>query len=105
MIYIDPPYNRGNEFRYNDKLVDNEDAYSNSKWLSFIFNRLKLAKKLLREDGLIFISIDENEFAQLKLLCDDNNLFTKNNLNTLQTSFVLIVILFQNNCIKFEEIK
>ena len=79
VIYIDPPYNRGNEFRYNDKLVDDEDAYSNSKWLSFIFNRLRWAKKLLRGDGLIFISIDENEFAQLKLLCDDNNLFTKNN--------------------------
>jgi len=79
VIYIDPPYNRGNEFRYNDKLVDDEDAYSNSKWLSFIFNRLKLAIKLLKGDGLIFISIDENEFAQLKLLCDDINLFTENN--------------------------
>ena len=71
-IYIDPPYNRGNEgFRYNDKIVDEEDPYRHSKWLSFISKRLRLAKKVLKNDGLIFISIDDNEFAQLKLLCDE----------------------------------
>ena len=71
-IYIDPPYNRGNEgFRYNDKIVDEEDPYRHSKWLSFIGKRLRLAKTVLKNDGLIFISIDDNEFAQLKLLCDE----------------------------------
>jgi adenine-specific DNA-methyltransferase len=72
VIYIDPPYNRGNEgFRYNDKIVDEEDPYRHSKWLSFMAKRLSLAKNVLRRTGLIFISIDENEFAQLKLLCDE----------------------------------
>lgn len=71
VIYIDPPYNTGNEgFVYNDKIVDINDAYRHSKWLSFIEKRLKLAKNLLSNKGLIFISIDDNEVAQLKLLCD-----------------------------------
>ena len=71
IIYIDPPYNLGKEFTYNDKLVDNEDSYKHSKWLSFMKKRLKLAKKLLSQKGIIFISIDDNEQAQLKLLCDE----------------------------------
>lgn len=72
VIYIDPPYNRGNEgFRYNDKIVNDEDPYRHSKWLSFMYNRLKFVKGILKKTGLIFISIDENEFAQLKLLSDD----------------------------------
>ncbi len=72
IIYIDPPYNRGNEgFKYNDKIVDEEDPYRHSKWISFMSKRLELAKGVLRRTGLIFISIDENEFAQLKLLCDE----------------------------------
>ena len=70
VIYIDPPYNTGNEFVYNDKKVDKEDSYRHSKWLSFMNKRLKLAKKLLSEDGVIFVSIDDNEQAQLKLLMD-----------------------------------
>ena len=71
VIYIDPPYNTGNnDFVYNDKFVDLEDTYRHSKWLSFIAKRLHLAKNLLKETGVIFISIDDNEFAQLKLLCD-----------------------------------
>jgi len=71
VIYIDPPYNTGNkDFKYNDKWVDREDAYRHSKWLSFMEKRLKLAKNLLKDSGIIFISIDDNEFAQLKLLCD-----------------------------------
>lgn len=72
VIYIDPPYNTGNkDFIYNDSYVDKEDSYRHSKWLSFMSRRLKIAKRLLSERGVIFISIDDNELAQLKLLCDD----------------------------------
>lgn len=72
VIYIDPPYNTGNEeFIYNDKIVDKEDAYRHSKWLSFMEKRLKLAKNLLSSNGVIFISIDDNELYQLKLLMDE----------------------------------
>ena len=72
VIYIDPPYNTGNkDFKYNDSFVDKEDSYRHSKWLSFMGKRLKLAQKLLKNTGVIFISIDDNEIAQLKLLCDD----------------------------------
>lgn len=71
VIYIDPPYNTGNkDFKYNDSFVDKEDGYRHSKWLNFMSKRLKLAHNLLKEEGLIFISIDDNEVAQLKLLCD-----------------------------------
>ncbi|MDQ7009144.1 MAG: site-specific DNA-methyltransferase [Candidatus Gracilibacteria bacterium] len=73
VIYIDPPYNTGNnDFVYNDKFIDKEDKFRHSKWLSFMNKRLKLAKELLSEKGVIFISIDDNEFAQLKLLCDEH---------------------------------
>ena len=72
VIYIDPPYNTGNkDFKYNDKFVDREDGYRHSKWLSFMSKRLALAKNLLKETGVIFISIDTNEFSQLKILCDE----------------------------------
>jgi adenine-specific DNA-methyltransferase len=72
VIYIDPPYNTGNkDFIFNDHYVDREDAYRHSKWLSFMEKRLKLAKNLLKDTGVIFISIDDNEVAQLKLLCDE----------------------------------
>jgi len=68
VIYIDPPYNTGNkDFIFNDNYVDREDAYRHSKWLSFMEKRLKLAKNLLKDTGVIFISIDDNEVAQLKL--------------------------------------
>lgn len=71
VIYIDPPYNTGNkDFIYNDNYVDSEDAFRHSKWLSFMEPRLKLAKSLLKDDGVIFISIDDNEQAALKMLCD-----------------------------------
>lgn len=71
IIYIDPPYNTGNkDFAYNDKIVDKEDSFRHSKWLSFMSKRLQLAKSLLKDDGLILISIDDNEQSQLKLLCD-----------------------------------
>ena len=71
VIYIDPPYNTGNQdFKYNDKFVDREDGFRHSKWLNFMEKRLNLAKELLKETGVIFISIDDNEQAQLKMLCD-----------------------------------
>lgn len=72
VIYIDPPYNTGNkDFIYNDSYVDKEDSYRHSKWLSFLAKRLRIAKNLLSEKGVIFISIDDNEQANLKLLCDE----------------------------------
>ena len=78
VIYIDPPYNTGNkDFIYNDSFVDSEDSFRHSKWLSFMNKRLKLAKGLLSDKGVIFISIDDNEQAQLKLLCDE--VFGSNN--------------------------
>lgn len=72
VIYIDPPYNTGkkNEWKYNDHWIDENDTYRHSKWLSFMNKRLRLAKQLLKDEGVIFISIDDNEVAQLKLLCD-----------------------------------
>ncbi|KAF4533636.1 hypothetical protein B566_EDAN005683 [Ephemera danica] len=94
MIYIDPPYNTGNDFIYEDDFAEETGAYlqrSNQKdeqgqrlvanteangrfhsdWLSMMYPRLKLARNLLRDDGVIFISIDDNEQASLKLLCDE----------------------------------
>ncbi len=97
MIYIDPPYNTGNDFVYNDnfkqdlkdyqeqsgeldeegklklafKKNSKENGHFHSKWLNMMLPRLHLAKNLLRDDGVIFISIDDNEQAQLKLLCDE----------------------------------
>lgn len=78
VIYIDPPYNTGNkDFIYNDKFVDKEDSWRHSQWLSFMNKRLLLARELLSNKGIIFISIDDNEHAQLKLLCDE--IFGENN--------------------------
>lgn len=80
VIYIDPPYNTGNkDFIYNDSYVDSEDSYRHSKWLSFMSRRLCIAKKLLSERGVIFISIDDNEQSNLKLLCDSPDLFGEKN--------------------------
>jgi len=75
LIYIDPPYNTGNDgFKYNDN-------FNHSTWLIFMRNRLKIAKHLLRDDGVIFISIDDNEQAYLRVMCDE--IFGKENyLNT-----------------------
>jgi len=65
LIYIDPPYNTGNDgFNYND-------SFNHSSWLVFIKNRLEVARQLLREDGGIWINIDDNESHYLKVLCDD----------------------------------
>jgi adenine-specific DNA-methyltransferase len=72
VMYFDPPYNTGNkDFKYNDSYVDKEDTYRHSKWLSFMDKRLRIAKRLLSDKGVIFISIDDNEQAQLKLLCGE----------------------------------
>lgn len=72
VIYIDPPYNTGNkDFIYNDSFIDKTDGYRHSKWMSFISKRLEIARELLSDTGVIFISIDDNEQAQLKLICDE----------------------------------
>lgn len=85
-IYIDPPYNTGNEkWVYNDNVNDpkikkwlgevvgqqGEDLSRHDKWLCMMYPRLTLLHKLLSDDGIIFISIDDNEQANLKMLCDD----------------------------------
>lgn len=75
LIYIDPPFNTGNDsFSYNDK-------FNQSSWLIFMKNRLEIAKELLSDDGIIFVSIDRNEFAELKLLMDE--VFDKTYLGTV----------------------
>ncbi len=75
VIYIDPPYNTGknekDDFHYDDKFVDINDTFRHSKWLSFMEKRLLIAKNLLSRKGVIFISIDDNEQANLKILCDE----------------------------------
>lgn len=94
MIYIDPPYNTGNDFVYNDDFAENTDDYldrsgqfdedgnrlfhnteSNGRfhtdWLNMIYPRLKIARNLLSDDGVIFISIDDNEQENLKKICDE----------------------------------
>ena len=71
-IYIDPPYNTGTkDFRFNDDYVNKDDPYKHSKWLSFMYKRLLLAKRLLTQNGVLFVSIDDNELANLKLLLDE----------------------------------
>lgn len=75
IIYIDPPYNTGKSttsggFFYNDKFIDEDDGFIHSKWLNFMDKRLKIARELLKKDGVIFISIGDDEQANLKLLCD-----------------------------------
>ena len=88
MIYIDPPYNTGNDFVYQDNFADPMAKYKeitqqttksnpetmgrfHTNWLNMMYPRLRLAANLLRDDGVIFISIDDNEVANLKKLCDD----------------------------------
>ena len=94
LIYIDPPYNTGNDFiyydnykrkkeeelvesgltdDYNNRLVTNTDGNGrfHSDWLSMMYSRIKLARNLLKEDGFIFISIDDNENANLRKICDE----------------------------------
>lgn len=78
LIYIDPPYNSGEkDFIYDDNYVDKSDGFRHSKWLSFMQKRLEACKLLLKQDGFIFISIDDKEAAHLKVLCD--SIFDENN--------------------------
>jgi len=72
LIYIDPPYNTLKEgFTYSDTLVDKNDTFRHSKWMSFMKQRLLIGARLLSEKGVIFISIDDNEVGALRLLCDE----------------------------------
>jgi len=82
-IYIDPPYNTGkkDEWKYNDKFIDENDSYRHAKWLNMMEKRLELSKHLLKEDGVIFISIGEQEVANLNLLC--GKVFRHENFLTL----------------------
>ncbi len=78
LIYIDPPYNTGNkDFVYDDSFVDGNDTFRHSKWLSFMEKRLQIARNLLSEKGVIFISIDYNECDNLEMLC--NSVFDEQN--------------------------
>jgi adenine-specific DNA-methyltransferase len=86
VIYIDPPYNTGNKsWRYNNNYVDKEDRYRHSKFLSFMSKRLRLAKQLLKDSGILICAIDDYEAAAVKLLLDD--IF--NELNRLGTLVVV----------------
>lgn len=69
-IYIDPPYNTGNDFIYKDK-IHGKGECKHSKWLSFMYPRLMVARELLQENGVIFISIDDNEVHHLRLLMNE----------------------------------
>ena len=77
VIYIDPPYNTENSLTYDDTRVGIDDEFRHSKWLSFMYERLSLAKKVLAKEGVIMVSIDDNEAYQLKILMDE--IFTENN--------------------------
>lgn len=106
MIYIDPPYNTGNDFIYRDDFAQSQEEYSeesgqvdengdrlfkntdsngrfHSDWCSMIYSRLMLARNLLSDDGAIFISIDHNEVANLKKLCDE--VFGEDNFRSMIT--------------------
>ena len=78
-VLIDPPYNTGEEdFIYDDNYVDKEDCYLHSKWLSFMEKRLRIAWRILSDNGFVFIHIDDNEQANLKNLCEE--IFGQNSL-------------------------
>lgn len=118
MIYIDPPYNTGNDFVYEDDFAESADEYlansgqfdaegnrlvqnteSNGRfhtdWLNMIYPRLKLAKDLLSDDGVIFISIDDNELNNMRRLCDEifgisnfrNTILTRRRIKSLNSQF------------------
>lgn len=126
LIYIDPPYNRGikkdsRDFIYDDCIVDETDTFRHSKWISFMEKRLQLAYNLLSSDGVLFISIDEHEFANLKLLCDQifdekrtetyiwclqdstEGSFVKTSSNTVRKEHEYIIVCFKNTGIKFKK--
>ncbi len=94
LIYIDPPYNtKSKDFIYDDSYVDPNDTFKHSKWLSFMEKRLNLAHQLLKPEGCIFISINEEEQAQLKILCDQ--IFGESNYLTM---IPLHKLFFYNRC-------
>jgi adenine-specific DNA-methyltransferase len=117
MIYIDPPYNTGNkDFIYNDDFsikVDKRKKDKHSGWLTFMYPRLYIARQLLKDDGVIFISIDDNEVAQLRLLMDEifgeenflsiittvNNLKGRSDDNFFATSNEFLVVYAKNKLI------
>jgi adenine-specific DNA-methyltransferase len=71
-LYLDPPYNSGaTDWKYNNSYVDRTDTYRHSKWLSFMEKRLRIAKRLLKPDGVLIITIDENEVHHLGVLLED----------------------------------
>lgn len=71
-IYIDPPYNTGaRDWKYNNSYVDAKDRYRHSKWLSFMERRLRLAKRLLKDDGVLIVTVDEHEVHHLGVLLED----------------------------------
>lgn len=77
-IYIDPPYNSGaRDWKYNNDYVDKSDMYRHSKWLSMMAKRLKIAKKLLKYDGVLAIAIDQNEIAHLMCLLEEPGMFSE----------------------------
>ena len=79
VIYIDPPYNRGdNDFRYNDNYIDKDNPFRHSLWLSFMKKRLSIAKRLLKNEGVIIVHIDEHEFDALNMLME-TEIFTRSN--------------------------
>ena len=115
VIYIDPPYNTKNkDFIYNDTRIGEDDGFKHSKWLSFMNARLREMKELLSPKGVLFISIDDNEQANLKLLCDDifgeSNFMAmaihKNNSSKNQAKFMSVsteyVLIYASN---MEELK
>ncbi|MCM1533262.1 MAG: site-specific DNA-methyltransferase [Corallococcus sp.] len=119
IIYIDPPYNTGNrDFIYDDDYICNDDSYRHSKWLSFMEKRLFVAKRLLSAKGIVFISIDDIELANIICLCneifnEDNfiGLFTRNSSSGEKTSVYNInknqdyVLVYCNNSEEFKKSK
>jgi adenine-specific DNA-methyltransferase len=72
VVYIDPPYNTGaSKWKYNNNYIDGNDIFKHSKWISMMNRRLKIAKSLMKDDGVLICAIDENEIATLKLLLED----------------------------------
>ncbi|MBU7544758.1 site-specific DNA-methyltransferase [Weissella cibaria] len=80
VIYIDPPYNTGKDRIYNDTIVKQDDQFRHSKWVSVMYRRLKIAKKLLSKNGVMFVSIDDREYQNMKFILDE--LFTENGFVT-----------------------
>ena len=106
IIYIDPPYNTGKkDFVYDDCYVQAEDSFKHSKWLSFMDKRLRIAKRLLKDTGVLFASIDDHEYSNLKSLLDEifgpdnyvgtiiqNKLNSKNDTANIQRNHEYILV-------------